>query len=46
MSWQIVPTVPVEMAQDAGPARSQRVMAALVQMGKPDVARLKRACGA
>ena len=46
MSWQIVPTVPVEMAQDADPARSQRVMAALMQLGKPDVARLNRACWA
>jgi predicted 3-demethylubiquinone-9 3-methyltransferase (glyoxalase superfamily) len=43
LSWQVVPTALVEMVQDRDPARSQRVMAALMQMGKLDIARLRQA---
>lgn len=43
LSWQVVPTALPEMLRDADPARSQRVMAALMQMGKLDIARLRQA---
>jgi len=43
VSWQIVPTVLVEMLQDKDPARSQSVMRAMLQMKKLDIAALKRA---
>jgi predicted 3-demethylubiquinone-9 3-methyltransferase (glyoxalase superfamily) len=46
MSWQIVPTALVEMVQDKDPAKSQRVMAALMMMSKVDIARLRQACEA
>lgn len=43
LSWQIVPTVLSEMLQDKDPARTQRVMKAMLQMKKLDVARLEEA---
>ena len=43
MSWQIVPTALVKMVSDADPARSQRVMKAMLQMDKLDIAGLKKA---
>lgn len=43
LSWQIVPKVLTEMMHDADHARSQRVMAALMQMQKLDIAALQRA---
>ena len=43
VSWQIVPTALVEMVQGGDPARSQLVMAALMEMGKLEIARLKDA---
>jgi predicted 3-demethylubiquinone-9 3-methyltransferase (glyoxalase superfamily) len=43
LSWQIVPTVLEEMMQNKDPRRSERVMAALLQMKKLDIAGLKRA---
>jgi predicted 3-demethylubiquinone-9 3-methyltransferase (glyoxalase superfamily) len=43
VSWQIVPTVLGEMMQDKDPARSQRVMKALMQMKKLDIAGLQEA---
>jgi len=43
LSWQIVPTVLPEMLQDKDPARSQRVMHALMQMDKLDIAALTEA---
>jgi len=43
LSWQIVPTALGEMLQDKDAARSQRVMHALLQMDKIDIAALKRA---
>ena len=43
MSWQIVPTALPEMLSDPDPAKSNRVMSALLQMQKLDIARLKQA---
>jgi len=43
VSWQIVPTVLVEMLQDKDAEKSGRVMEALLQMGKIDIKRLKQA---
>jgi len=43
LSWQIVPTVLGEMMQDKDAKKSQRVMKAMLQMNKFDIARLKQA---
>lgn len=43
LSWQIVPTVLPELLGDPDPERSQRVMAAMLQMKKLDIAGLRRA---
>ncbi len=43
LSWQIVPTVLFELFQDKDPEKSQRVMQAMLQMKKMDIATLKRA---
>jgi predicted 3-demethylubiquinone-9 3-methyltransferase (glyoxalase superfamily) len=43
LSWQIVPTVLGEMMQDKDEEKSQRVMKAMLQMNKFDIARLKQA---
>ncbi len=43
VSWQIVPTLLGEMLQDKDPAKSRRVMEAMLQMTKIDIERLKRA---
>ena len=43
LAWQIVPTVLGELVQDKDPAGSDRVMQALMQMDKLDIARLKQA---
>jgi predicted 3-demethylubiquinone-9 3-methyltransferase (glyoxalase superfamily) len=43
VSWQIVPTVLGEMLGDRDPEKSQRVMKAMLQMKKIDIAGLKRA---
>jgi predicted 3-demethylubiquinone-9 3-methyltransferase (glyoxalase superfamily) len=43
VSWQIVPTALGEMLQDKDAAKSSRVMKAMLQMKKIDVARLKEA---
>jgi predicted 3-demethylubiquinone-9 3-methyltransferase (glyoxalase superfamily) len=43
LSWQIVPTALIEMVQDKDAKRSQRVMAAMMQMVKIDIAGLKKA---
>lgn len=42
-SWQIVPTILPQMMVDTDPARSGRVMKALMQMKKLDIAQLKKA---
>jgi len=43
LSWQIVPTQLAELLNDPDPARARRVGAALMQMDKIDVQRLKDA---
>ena len=43
LSWQIVPTALPQMLKDTDVQRSKRVMQALMQMKKIDVARLKQA---
>jgi len=43
LSWQIVPTVLVEMLEDKDTKKSQRVMQAIMQMTKIDIAGLKQA---
>src|SRR5512132_2380011 len=43
VSWQIVPTVLVEMLQDKDPEKSKRVMAAMLKMKKLEIDALKRA---
>jgi predicted 3-demethylubiquinone-9 3-methyltransferase (glyoxalase superfamily) len=45
VSWQIVPSALGEMLNDPDPAKSQRVMQAMLQMDKIDVAGLKQAYG-
>ena len=46
LSWQIVPTVLPELLSDPDPVKSQRVMRAMLQMTKIDIAKLKAAYGA
>ncbi len=43
VSWQIVPAVLGEMMQDEDAEKANRVMQALLQMKKLDIAGLKRA---
>jgi predicted 3-demethylubiquinone-9 3-methyltransferase (glyoxalase superfamily) len=43
LSWQIVPRVLSEMLQDKDAKKTERVMAAVMQMTKLDIAALKRA---
>jgi predicted 3-demethylubiquinone-9 3-methyltransferase (glyoxalase superfamily) len=43
LSWQIVPTRFSEMMRDTDPARSQRVMMAMMTMSKLDLAQLEAA---
>jgi predicted 3-demethylubiquinone-9 3-methyltransferase (glyoxalase superfamily) len=42
LSWQIVPKEFFRLVQDKDPAKSQRVMKAMLQMVKLDVARLPK----
>ena len=41
VSWQIVPAALVELICDKDPAKTQRVMQAVLQMTKIDIARLR-----
>jgi predicted 3-demethylubiquinone-9 3-methyltransferase (glyoxalase superfamily) len=43
LSWQIVPALLEEAAKDKNPAKMNRMMQALLQMDKLDIARLKQA---
>ena len=43
LSWQIVPAILERLISDSDPARSERVMAAVMKMKKLDIAELKRA---
>jgi predicted 3-demethylubiquinone-9 3-methyltransferase (glyoxalase superfamily) len=45
MSWQIVPTILSKMMNDLNPARTDRVMQAVLQMKKLDIKGLKKAYG-
>lgn len=46
LSWQIVPTILLELIQDPDPETAQRVMAAMMQMGKIEIEPLKQAAEA
>src|SRR4051794_13973944 len=43
LSWQIVPTVLPELLADLDPEKSQRVMSAMLKMGKIEIDELERA---
>jgi predicted 3-demethylubiquinone-9 3-methyltransferase (glyoxalase superfamily) len=43
VSWQIVPRVLPQLLNDPNPAKSQRVMKAMLQMTKLDIGKLKEA---
>ena len=43
LSWQITPNVLIEMLSDKDPAKSKRVMEAMMQMAKIDIGKLKQA---
>jgi predicted 3-demethylubiquinone-9 3-methyltransferase (glyoxalase superfamily) len=43
LSWQVVPTVLPEMLKDGNAEKAQRVMKAMLQMKKIDIAALRRA---
>ena len=43
LSWQVVPSALVDMLQDPDPEKAKRVMAAMMKMGKIDIAKLKQA---
>lgn len=43
VSWQIVPTILSKLLQDKDPEKAKRVMQAMLQMDKIDIARLRQA---
>lgn len=43
LSWQVTPTILGEMMSDRDPAKSKRVMEAMLKMKKLDIAALKKA---
>jgi len=43
LSWQVTPTVLIEMLHDKDPKKSERVMNAMMQMQKIDIGKLKAA---
>jgi predicted 3-demethylubiquinone-9 3-methyltransferase (glyoxalase superfamily) len=43
LSWQVVPTILGELMQDKDPVKTKKVMQAMLQMKKIDIAELKRA---
>ncbi len=43
LSWQIVPVVLIELLSDPDPDKSRRVMEAMMQMTKIDIAKLRQA---
>ena len=45
VSWQIVPTILVKLLSDRDPVKANRVMQAMLQMKKIDIAQLKQAYG-
>ena len=44
LSWQIIPTALGRMLGDKDPAKSKRVMQAMLQMNKIDINGLNQAC--
>jgi predicted 3-demethylubiquinone-9 3-methyltransferase (glyoxalase superfamily) len=46
LSWQVVPTRLTELLEDPDREKSQRVMAAMLQMGKIEIDELERAAAA
>lgn len=45
VSWQVVPLMLIELLHDPDAARVQRVMAAMMKMGKLDIEGIRRAAG-
>lgn len=45
LSWQIIPSALSRMVQDSDPQKAKRVMEAMFQMKKIDIARLEQAYG-
>ncbi|MPZ55414.1 MAG: VOC family protein [Rhizobiales bacterium] len=43
LSWQIIPTALMELMSDPDPVKSNRVMQAMLQMTKIDIAKLRQA---
>lgn len=43
LSWQIIPSALMELMSDPDPEKSKRVMQAMLQMTKIDIAKLRRA---
>jgi len=43
VSWQVVPDVLIKLLQDKDPAKSRRVMQAMLQMSRIDIKNLERA---
>jgi predicted 3-demethylubiquinone-9 3-methyltransferase (glyoxalase superfamily) len=43
MSWQVVPTILVELYQDKDAQKTKRVMEAMLKMDKLDIKTLKQA---
>ena len=43
LSWQVAPTILLEMLQDRDPVKANRVMKAMLEMTKIDIAALERA---
>jgi predicted 3-demethylubiquinone-9 3-methyltransferase (glyoxalase superfamily) len=43
VSWQIVPRILPELLNDPNPEKAKRVMQAMMQMSKIDIAKLKQA---
>jgi predicted 3-demethylubiquinone-9 3-methyltransferase (glyoxalase superfamily) len=46
LSWQVVPTALPRLLQDPDPQKAKRVMEAMLQMKKIDIARLEKAAAA
>ncbi|MGI8476559.1 MAG: VOC family protein [Thermomicrobiales bacterium] len=43
LSWQVIPSALIEMLQDDDPEKADRVMRAMLQMGKIEIAGLRQA---
>jgi predicted 3-demethylubiquinone-9 3-methyltransferase (glyoxalase superfamily) len=43
LSWQIIPSILGKLLHDSDPAKSKKVMQAMLQMDRLDISRLKRA---